>query len=101
MWYVLAEFQYMARRKCPSVNRVRSDLPVTSRSKYDAHTSARVDVGPSKENYSSTQWSNTVITQLSEAYCNVLFFMHTWVCMSLFMYAHVRTLSSCVVDIFS
>lgn len=57
MWYVLAELQYMACRKCPSVNRVRSDLPVTSRSMY-AHTPARVDVdvGPSKENYSSTQW---------------------------------------------
>lgn len=56
MWYVLAELQYMACRKGPSVNRVRSDLPVTSRSEYDAHTPARVDVGPSKENYRSTQW---------------------------------------------
>lgn len=80
----------MACRKCLSVNRVRSYLPVTSRSEYDTHTPARVDVGPLKENYSSIQWSNTVITQLSEAYCNVLFlFMHTWVCMSLFMYVHV------------
>lgn len=43
----------MACRKCLSMNRVRSDLPVTSKSDYDGHTPARVDIGPSKKNYTA------------------------------------------------
>lgn len=44
----------MACRKCLSMNRVRSDLPVTSMCmEYDGHTPARVDIGPSKKNYTA------------------------------------------------
>lgn len=43
----------MACRKCLSMNRVRSDPPVTSKSEYDGHTPARLDVGPSKKNYTA------------------------------------------------
>lgn len=49
IWYVLAESQYMAYRKCLSVASVRLDMLVSIRGRYDGHTLARVDFEPAKK----------------------------------------------------
>lgn len=85
------------KNKSPSMARMRSDLPVSSRGEYDGHTSARVDIGPSKENYSSILCSSTTITQLNEAYYKDFIFVFVYACVCIHVCACVcKSICMCV-----